>query len=223
MTVNIKIASELKRVAPNLALGVLTGSVEVRDSDPTLWAQVDARANELRAAITLDQVYQLPQIEALRQTYRTIGKDPARFRGSQEALMRRVLRGQALYRINTIVDINNLISLTSLHAVGSYDTAKLRGSIVFRIGRDGEGYKGIGKDAVNIARLPVLADDVGAFGSPTSDSERAMILPSTHDITMIIVAFSGLDGLQRDLASAVTLVKTYAKNDVEDLETFIVE
>ena len=49
----------------------------------------------------------------------------------------------------------------------------------------------IGKELINIANLPVLTDSIGSFGSPTSDSERAMITNNVNKILICIYSFSG--------------------------------
>src|SRR5258708_5144420 len=112
----VSIDQELKQAAPNLALGVLRASVHVSRKDPTLWEEITSHAQGLTRRLTIDTIAELPQIKALRQAYRSVGKDPSRFRGSQEALLRRILRGQPLYQINTVVDINNLVSLNCMHS-----------------------------------------------------------------------------------------------------------
>jgi len=55
-----------------------------------------------------------------------IGKDPSPYRPSQEALLRGVLQGKGLFKINTVVDANNLISFRSQHSVGSYDLDQVK-------------------------------------------------------------------------------------------------
>jgi DNA/RNA-binding domain of Phe-tRNA-synthetase-like protein len=122
-----------------------------------------------------------------------------------------------------VVDINNLVSLETLHSTGSYNLTNLKPPIVFRIGRHGESYKGIGKDFINIAELPVFADEHGPFGSPTSDSERAMITMDTKDILIVIIAFTGSRNLPEQLRRTVNLLCTYAQASEENIQTFIVE
>ena len=41
-------------------------------------------------------------------------------------------RGDELYHVNSVVDVNNLISVESGLSVGSYDLEQLQGDIVFR-------------------------------------------------------------------------------------------
>ena len=65
------------------------------------------------------------------------------FPGSVEALLRRIRRGDELYHINSVVDVNNLISVKSGLSVGSYDLEKIHGAITLRKAVQGEGYTGI--------------------------------------------------------------------------------
>jgi DNA/RNA-binding domain of Phe-tRNA-synthetase-like protein len=146
----------------------------------------------------------------MRTAYKALGKDPSRYRGSAEALLRRVLSGKGLYQINTIVDINNLVSLESLNPVGSYDLERVSGANELRIGAPDETYKGIGKDEINIENLPVFADAQGPFGSPTSDSERAMVRLETRKILMVVFSFTGREGLERWMVRVGDLLGKYA-------------
>lgn len=219
----ISIDPQLKRAASNLVLGVVSAAVQVTKNSPQLWKEINRRIKELHSTITLMSLYDVPQIKALREAYKAIGKDPTRYRGSQEALVRRILQGKGLYQINTVVDINNLISLETLHSVGSYDIDNLKPPVVFRIGKQGELYKGIGKEAVNVANLPVFADAIGPFGSPTSDSERAMITLNTKRVMMIIISFTGRDRLEDQLQRTANLLCDYAGASKEQIETVIVE
>jgi DNA/RNA-binding domain of Phe-tRNA-synthetase-like protein len=145
----------------------------------------------------------------MRSAYKALGKDPSRYRGSAEALLRRALSGKGLYQINSVVDINNLVSLESLNPVGTYDMEKITPPIELRIGAAGESYKGIGKDLINIENLPVFADANSAFGSPTSDSERAMVRLESRKVLMVVFSFTGPDGLPRWVERASNLLRQY--------------
>ncbi|MCD6094544.1 hypothetical protein J7J39_01415 [bacterium] len=192
-------------------------------NSPQLWKEIDKRIRELQSNLTLASLYDIPQIKALRDAYRALGKDPTRYRGSQEALVRRILQGKGLYQINTIVDINNLISLETLHPVGSYDVDNLKPPVVFRIGKPGESYKGIGKEIVNIADLPVFVDEKGPFGSPTSDSERTMITLDTEKVMIVIISFTGQEHLKGQLQRTTNLLCNYAGAVREEVESVIIE
>ena len=125
--------------------------------------------------------------------------------------MRRVLQKKGIYKINNIVEINNLISLKSGFSVGSYNIKNIQAPIVLKVGEEGEKYKGIGKEIINIENLPVLSDDISAFGSPTSDSQRAMITNYANEIVMFIYSFSGKDEVLNYLKYGKELLEKYAE------------
>jgi DNA/RNA-binding domain of Phe-tRNA-synthetase-like protein len=213
----IIIDATLRVAAPELVIGAARANVANTTHNPELWDEINQRAAEIASSMSITSLADLPQIKALRSSFNTLGKDPSRYRGSQEALLRRILQGKPLQPINTVVDINNLLSLESCHSVGSYDAARISSSVTFRIGLEGETYKGIGKNLINLDRLPVFCDDHGPFGSPTSDSERAMITPDAKHVLMLIIAFSGPAELERHLARAARLLEKYARADREEM------
>ena len=127
-------------------------------------------------------------VQAARALYRSIGVDPTKTRPSSEALLRRALRGRPLYSVNMLVDVCNWCSLDFLLPIGLYDRQKLQGPVTLRKGLEGESYEGIGKPPVNVADRYVLSDDIGPFGSPTSDSLRTCITEATTESVMTIFA-----------------------------------
>lgn len=120
-------------------------------------------------------------IDRARRLYRRFGTDPTRQRPSSEALLRRMKRGEALPRINSLVDVANALSVQLQVPVGLYDLDKTVGDeLVIRLGKEGESYRGIGKEQVNVGRRICVADAEGPIGNPTSDSARTMITTNTE-------------------------------------------
>jgi DNA/RNA-binding domain of Phe-tRNA-synthetase-like protein len=220
LVISLSITPELKAVAPRLSLGCVSARVSVQKHNEFLWREIDQHLAYLTANIKPEQTNSIPQITAMRSAYKTLGKDPSRYRGSAEALLRRVLSGKGLYQINSVVDINNLVSLESLNPAGTYDLEKVTPPIELRAGAAGESYKGIGKDLINIESLPVFADAAGPFGSPTSDSERAMVRLETRKILMVVFSFTGPVGLERWMQRAGELLGRYSS--AEGIETSLV-
>jgi DNA/RNA-binding domain of Phe-tRNA-synthetase-like protein len=161
-------------------------------------------------------VAEVPPIAAARRAYRALGKDPSRYRLSSEALMRRVAQGKGLYRINTVVDTNNLVSLRTGLAVGAYRLERLAPPVTFRKGRPGESYPAIGRGPLNLENLPLFADREGPFGSPTSDSERTMITLDTEGLLMVLIAFGDEPGMADAARFATECLEAYcAAREVE--------
>ena len=116
-----------------------------------------------------------------RALYRRFGTDPTRVRPSSEALLRRLKKGEPLPRVNSLVDVANALSVQLQVPVGLYDLEKARGDeLTIRLGAEGEGYAGIGKDHVNVEGRLCVADAAGPCGNPSADSARTMITTATE-------------------------------------------
>ena len=132
------------------------------------------------------QAADIPGVAETRGMFHRLGVDPTKTRPASEALLRRVLQGKGLPRIHPAVDVCNLASLEHQLPIGLYDRAHVRGAIYARLGRPGEGYEGIRKGFVNLTGRPMLADDDGAFGAPTSDSARTQVNEDTRALLAVI-------------------------------------
>jgi len=195
--VDVTIDAALMAKCPRTTLGCVTAQVEARASPESLIAELNSREQSVLRLPEPRAVLEAPQILATRAAYKALGKDPARYRGSAEALLRRVIAGKGLPRINAVVDIINLVSVESRLPIGLYNLAQVQGDIVFRAGRAGETYKGIGKYDLNLGGLPVFCDALGPHGSPTSDSERTMVTSETKNVLAVIISFGGKEGIDR--------------------------
>lgn len=206
----VTIDPELKKKCPRAALACVTARVTAGDSPAALLEELRAIEVKIAGLPESRAVLEAPQITATRAGYKALGKDPARYRGSAEALLRRVIAGKGLPRIHAVVDIINLVSVESRYSIGLYDLARVESGIVFRAGRAGETYKGIGKYDLNLEGLPVFADARGPHGSPTSDSERTMVTPQTTHVLAVIFSFGGPEGLDRWAQRMAELFEKYA-------------
>jgi DNA/RNA-binding domain of Phe-tRNA-synthetase-like protein len=64
--------------------------------------------------------------------------------------------------------------------------------------------------------LPVFSDTEGPHGSPTSDSERTMVTPSTRTVAAILVSFGGAEGLESSGQRMGALLQKYAEaNEIQ--------
>lgn len=222
MRKNLVIDSRMKELWPAVRVGCLQYQVQVEKKNPELWAYLKKEIyKKAKDAIFDYGINEIPNIKESRAAYKAFGKDPSRYRVSSEALIRRIGQGKGLYEVNTVVDVNNLISIESGFSVGSYDAARMREDLVFRIGEAGETYKGIGKEEIKIDALPVLADEQGAIGSSTSDSERAMITEDAEEVLTLIYSFSDNQDLEKALESGKRYLEQYAKTS--GIQSWIVE
>ena len=153
----------------------------VVDRDPRLDDLLAEAERKVRANPPAESV-------AVRTMYKRVGIDPTKTRPSNEALLRRVRKEQPLPRVNSLVDVINWCSVELQLPYGLYDRRHIHGAVTVRLGRDGEEYAGIRKDAVHLAGRIALIDDDGPFGNPTSDSARTMVTPATTDGLVVVFA-----------------------------------
>lgn len=210
--IHIQCSEEIKRACPEFKGMALEATVANTPYSESLWKEIGRFTLEYREKYTVDSIKEMPSIQATRTAYKRCGKDPSRYRPSGEALCRRLLRGLELYRVDTIVDLINLVSIASGYSIGGFDADKFEGdTLTLGIGRAGEPYEGIGRGELNIEGMPVYRDAVGGVGTPTSDNERTKLsLETTHLLAIV----NGYDGdtvhLQETIDYMKALLKKYA-------------
>jgi DNA/RNA-binding domain of Phe-tRNA-synthetase-like protein len=219
--VNICIDEQLKMVCPGLRLGCIEAGVTVKESSEELSSEINSCIIQISKTLQTDQISKIPAIASSRKAYSACGKDPARYRLSAEALLRRVVSGKGLYSINNVVDQLNLVSISTGFSIGGYDANQISGNVVFGIGNTAEPYVGIGRGELNIENLPVFRDSIGAFGSPTSDSVRTGVTQKTSQFLMVIIDFCGDKSLNVAVEEAVGFLENYC--DATNINEFIIE
>ena len=215
-----KIAIEpvILEAAPDYTGIALICNLNNTNSDENLWLELDAVIDAFRQCYVVEDVNKLPGIYEMRQLYKKLGKDPNRYRPSAEALCRRVLKDKNLYRINTLVDAINLISIHTGFSIGGFDCDQIVGDLQLGVGRSGERFNAIGRGVLNIEGLPVYRDAMGGIGTPTSDEERTKIELHTKRLLMIINSAEGDARLEDALLLSRRLLADYLQ--ATEIETF---
>jgi DNA/RNA-binding domain of Phe-tRNA-synthetase-like protein len=190
----LQLDEQLKTRIAGVTFGTVTiHGVTLRKRDERLWKQVEILSQRLAREFSLDRLSEDEQIAAVRGLQKSFGFDPTRYRPSSESLLRRVLKGQGLYQINTAVDVNNLCSLEFLLPMCSYDLRNVEGQVRVRMGQPGEEYPGIGRQVFQAENKVIIADESGIMGSTVSDSERTKVSTETTDILLAIYAPATMD------------------------------
>ncbi len=180
-------------VADRLLAGLVVVEGVAIAPAPAIWEETHKLAEGLRNLHRGRVPSEIPGLVEARDLYKRFGMEPSRHRPSSEALLRRVLKGEDLYRLSNAVDACNLASLSFLLPIGLYDLDRVHGGIVLRTGRGGEEYAGIRKGPVHLADHLGLFDDEGPFGSPTSDSDRTSVTDDTTRLLAVIMATANYD------------------------------
>jgi DNA/RNA-binding domain of Phe-tRNA-synthetase-like protein len=206
----ITISDEFRAVLPVFEGCAVTAEVKNSEFNAELWNEITSFSEHCRQVYTEDSVKDFTPINATRDAYRKFGKQPSRYRPAAEALIRRVVKGGELYKINTLADLVNLASMVSGYSIGGFDLSKIQGDLTLGIGRAGEPYEGIGRGILNIEHLPVYRDNIGGVGTPTSDNERTKISVETTHFLLLVNGYDGnADGVLKCANHTVELIKKY--------------
>jgi DNA/RNA-binding domain of Phe-tRNA-synthetase-like protein len=166
-------------------------NLQIFSSSDELDAEFSKAVKETLSGFTLDNLSIDKSVRSVRGLFKSFGTDPTKWRPSSEAMIRRILKDKTLFRINSLVDINNIISIRYRLPIGLYDLGKVEGEIKIDIGREGLSFVGLTGREYNTHGKPVVMDALGIIGSPIVDSERTKISNETSNVLAII--FSSKD------------------------------
>jgi DNA/RNA-binding domain of Phe-tRNA-synthetase-like protein len=181
--------------------GLLVHDVSVEPRTSSL----DVAIAQAESTLRVPDVRRDAALSRTRAMYRAFGVDPTRTRPSSEALLRRVRKGERLPQVSNLVDIVNWCSVESQVPFGLYDLQRVDTHVTVRLGVTGEGYEGIRKDWVNVAGRLVVADTIGAFGNPTSDSARAMVTSNTRGVLVVLFFPAGVPDAEAHAVQGMTV------------------
>lgn len=208
---NIIYEPAIASAAPALRTVTVEADVVNSDTPDDLWNLILAEGEDIRKRYDLPMINKRPAIAGTRDAYKALGKEPNRYRPSAEALCRRLVKGMELYRINTLVDIINLISVRTGYSIGGFDADLIQGdTLTLGAGRDGEPFEGIGRGMLNIEHLPVYRDAIGGIGTPTSDNERTKLTTATRRLLMTINIYREETPADETIALTRELLEKYA-------------
>lgn len=193
----IPLSDELRERFPELgAMDRFLGGVKVGRE----LHELEEFKDEIRART--GEKYDLARLkdDAVFRCYRDffwrIGIDPTKIRPASEALIRRILQGKKLPRINTLVDAYNLASIESGIALAAFDADKLRGRLKMRSAAAGEVFLGIGmkKEKVLQGGEVVMEDDEKLIAVyPYRDADNTKITLGTRNMVLIACGVPGIE------------------------------
>lgn len=183
----IQLSQEIKKHIPNFKLGVIEyKNILVGDSPQMLRGRLQLFQESIYFDLENTPVTEIPGIQEWRSIFKKNGKDPNRYRPSVEALYRRVQKQNYLSSVQSAIDINNFFSLQYQVPIGIYDQECLNGPVSIRFGGEGEEYVGLNGRLNSLEHLIVSADEIGPFGSPFVDSDRAPVSIETKHALQLI-------------------------------------
>jgi len=141
----IEIGKEIFQKFPGTKLGILVAQgIDNSGDDERIEKEKREAELQARQKLELQALVDHPTIAAWRQAYQLFGSNPKTFKNSPEALLRRILKGEPLPRINKIVDLYNLICVTHIISAGGDDIDKVDGDIHLGFAKGGEPFTVLG-------------------------------------------------------------------------------
>ena len=215
--IQVKIDPRILEACPETRIGLVRATVVNEPTCDELWAEIEAAAEKVKQSYELLEINQRPAIAATRRLYKALGKDPSRYRVASEALCRRIIRGLGIYRLTTLIDVVNLVSIKSGYPISGLDADHIEGdTLTMSVGTADAVYNGIGRGLLNIAGMPVYRDAAGPIATPTSDEERTKFTEQTVTAQININAFAPEMPVEEAVEWMAALLKKYAHaTDVE--------
>lgn len=205
----VTIDPKLREVFPDL--NVISGrvdGVEVRSVDPELENFKEEVFSHVKQSYDLRSLKDGQTFRAYRDFFWRVGVDPTKTRPAAEALIRRILRGRPIPRINTLVDAYNLASVKTEVAIAAFDVAKLSGPLTLRFAAGGERFRGIGMQKTVTLRggEVVISDGVRLVAIyPYRDSDDSKITEKTRSALIIACGVPGISEERLMLAVETSL------------------
>lgn len=211
--IDIILSDEFRQLAPGYRMILFEADVVNTETPEALTTEIDRFAQSMCEIMQIEDINKRPGIAATRAAYKRFGKDPNRYRPSQEQMSRRIIKGLGLYHVNALADLGNLLSLITGCALGVFDSAKIQGNcLTLGRGKENEEYVGIGRGPLNVSGLPIVRDEAGGIGTPTSDHERTSVDLSTTHVVITFHLYGESEMPEPDIITeAQRLLETYAE------------
>jgi len=188
MKIDVNWSADVHERFPKLAIciGVITG-IRVQEESAQLRQLKRQLYEEVRVRHSVEALKDDPTVRAYRDFYWKLDIDPTKTRPSGEALLRRVLNGNELPSISTVVDAYNLASIQTIVPISGFDRNFLNPPFRIRFANN-EAFIGIGmnKPMFLTEKVLVLTDERQVLCVyPYRDSDCTKITNQTQDAVIV--------------------------------------
>ena len=211
---NCRINDDIKELIPQF--DIIAYEIEFQegynalDKNPLVDEYLKNMYNTYPSMYCYEEITKIPKLKQTRDGYKKMGKDPSHTRPACEALLRRIVKGNELYRLGDVIDLGNILSIETLRSVCVVDKDLLKGDVLIRLGKKEDIYEGINRGLINVTNIPVYTDDIGPFGCPTSDTLRTCVTSNTKSILIMIICFDESEK-EIDEQKLLSLYQTFTK------------
>jgi len=213
MQIHVNWDSQVLARFPTLSICIgIINSVYVEKENKQIQKLKKAVYEEVRVKYNIDTLKDNLTVRAYRDFYWKLDVDPTKTRPSGEALLRRVLHGDELPSISTVVDAYNLASMKTIIPISGFDKDCLSPPFQIRFARNGEAFTGIGmsKPVALTDKMLVLVDERQVLCIyPYRDLDYTKITEQTRNV--LIVGYGAPGITENQLSEAVETTLLYIK------------
>jgi DNA/RNA-binding domain of Phe-tRNA-synthetase-like protein len=210
---------------PELAIciGTITGIHNQKENDQLRQLKKTVY-EEAKTKYSVEALKDNPTVRAYRDFYWKLDIDPTKTRPSGEALLRRVLNGNELPNISTVVDAYNLASMQTVTPISGFDKDRLNPPFHIRFAKN-EAFTGIGMDKPMqlTEKMLILTDEKQVLCVyPYRDSDHTKITLLTQKAAIIGYGAPRMDQEQLKAAVERTLeyIKRVSGGEIETIKVF---
>ncbi len=186
----LPLSSSLIDKFPGLAAQIINfKDVSINRESDELEEYKEEIYSETRSRWEIEKLRDDPDFRAYRDFFWRLGTDPTKNRPAAEALIRRVLNGRPIPKINTWVDAYNLVSIQTAIPIASFDADLLVGNLLMREADSGEELLGIAmkRPVVLKGGEAVIQDDEGLVAIyPFRDADHSKVTGNTKNVLMLL-------------------------------------
>lgn len=192
----IDLSQELKEAYPGLGVRtVQVDGIEVNRESKSLEEYKEEVINKVKSSRDLSELMDDPIYRKYRDFLWRIGIDPTKVRPASEALVRRILQGKSLPKINTAVDAYNMASIISGVPIAALDADKIEGKLEMDFSRPGMEFSGIGMKEPKVlkGRELIIKDSREIVAIYLyRDADKSKITGNTRRIFLIACGVPGI-------------------------------
>ncbi|MQA03020.1 MAG: hypothetical protein GEV07_09950 [Streptosporangiales bacterium] len=196
---------------PDLVPVALTVDGITADADVT--AQVTDLSTRAKERLAAAPESELPEIQAWRRTFATLGLKPTQYRCAAESLLRRFRKEGSLPRLHPLVDLCNATSMAYAVPIAVLDTAAVTDHLEVRYATGDETYLTFGGDVEHPHPGEVIFADADrrahARRWTNRQSGQSAVRPGTESVLVVAEALhataaTDMPRLLDTLATAIT-------------------
>lgn len=226
MQLQVNWTPEVSSKFPHLSICIgIINNVKVEKDNEQVQKLRKTVYEKVKANYQIEALKDNPTVRAYRDFYWKLNMDPTKTRPSGEALLRRVLHGDELPRISTVVDAYNLASMKTIIPISGFDQDSLNPPFHVRFARKGETFTGISmnKPLILEEKMLVLADEEQVLCIyPYRDADATKITMQTQNVLIVGYGAPGISEgqLREAVETTLSYIKQVSDGEIEMVKAF---